>query len=126
MPILKPVRFFLLKLIFPLTYAGFFVVQLFINFDSLPSPFSGRYQIVHCPKEEVHATALKKANDSQPVKTKFRLNKRFQPAVIATLAGIRCEPIVRFVSSQGVRYVNPYTKHLVTDTRLLRGPPFGS
>jgi hypothetical protein len=122
----KPLRFFLLKLVLPLVYAGFFIVQLFINFDSALSPFSGRYQIVHCPKEVIQSATLKKPTGSQPVKTKFRLNKRFQPAVIAALADIRCEPIVRFVSSLRVRYANPYIKDLVPDTRLLRGPPFAA
>ena len=124
MTVRKPFRFFLLKLIFPLTYAGFFIVQLFINFDSPLSRFSDRYQIIHCQNGISHPVAVEKAKDSKPVKTRFRLNKRFQPAVIAALADIQCEPIVLFVSFQHAIYANPYIKRLISDTRSLRGPPF--
>ena len=55
---------------------------------TIPSPENGTS----------HPVTMEKARDPQPVKTRFRLNKRFQPAVITALADIDCEPIVFFVS----------------------------
>jgi hypothetical protein len=117
-------RYYLLKLIFPLIYAGFFVVQLFINFDTAFTQFSDRYQIIQCRDHSDHPVALEKSRGSQPVKTKFRLNKRFQPAVITTLADTHCAPSICFINIRRIRCVDPFITNPMLDTRLLRGPPF--
>ena len=118
------IRFFLLKLLFLLIYAGFFVVQLFINFDTALTQYSDRYQIIQCRDHSDHPVALEKSRGSQPVKTKFRLNKRFQPAVITTLADVHCSPSISFISIQRIPCVDPFITNPMLDTRLLRGPPF--
>jgi hypothetical protein len=120
----KSFRYFLLKLIFPFIYAAFFIVQQFINFDTALTRFSDRYQLLQCRNQSGHPLSLSKSKDTRPVKTKFRLHKNFQPSAIATLDDIKYEPDIRFISLQRVSYSNPFLENLLTDTRLLRGPPF--
>jgi hypothetical protein len=119
----KPIRFLLIKLFFPLIYAVFFIVQLFINIDTTLIQFSDRYQIIRCRNQSDHSVALTKAKGSQPVKTRFRLHKNFQPAVIVTFGDVHVVPVVCLISLQRIRYANPFIKNLLADTRLLRGPP---
>src|ERR1700688_4575297 len=75
-------RIFLIRLIFPLAYAGFFAVQFFIHFDTTLTGSPDRYQLIKCRIQTSLPSALQKAKDDRPVKTKFRLYRNFQPAVI--------------------------------------------
>lgn len=117
-------RYFFLKLIFPLIYAGFFVVQLFINFDTALTQTSERYQFTQCRDTANHAVSFEKTRNGRPVKTKFRLNKRFQPAAFTAVIGIHCIPATQFLDTVRFSRVNPFIKNPLLDTRLLRGPPF--
>jgi hypothetical protein len=117
-------RYFFLKLIFPLIYAGFFVVQLFINFDTALTQTSERYQFTQYRETANHSVTFNKTRNGRPVKTKFRLNKRFQPAAFAAGIGVHCIPATRFLNMERFRCVNPFIKNPLLDTRLLRGPPF--
>jgi hypothetical protein len=117
-------RILLLKLFFPLIYAGFFVVQLFINFDTALIRFSDRYQVIHCRNQANYPVAFKKEKESQPIITKFRLNRNFEPAVFITPAGILCTPAVHFITVQHIRYANPFIAEPLRYTCLFRGPPY--
>jgi hypothetical protein len=117
-------RILLIRLLFPLAYAGFFAVQFFINFDTTLSGSRDRYQVIKCRVQTNIPLALQKANNDHPVKTKFRLNKRFQPAVVPSLPDISGCPVIRDISVIHVSYVNPFVADLLLNVRLLRGPPF--
>jgi hypothetical protein len=117
-------RFLLLKLIFPLIYAGFFVVQLFINFDTTLTRLSDRYQVIQHQNQFNYTVAFEKAKNNKPVKTKFRLNKSFQPAFFASLGDIHFAAPVRRISRQRASCLNPFIANPLLNTRLLRGPPF--
>jgi hypothetical protein len=115
-------RFFLLKLFFPLIYAAFFIVQLFINFDTGFSQLSDRYQLVTSHGLENHGFFLS-GKSTEPIKTKFRLNKRFQPAFTGLVAEVKCLPPAPVIASQSLRYTDPDRADPLHDILLLRGPP---
>ncbi|HEY4935730.1 MAG TPA: hypothetical protein VII44_04080 [Puia sp.] len=117
-------RILLIKLIFPLAYAGFFTVQFFINFDTTLSGSPDRYQIIKCRIQNNLPVASQKAKENKPVKTKFRLNRNFEPAVFTTAAGIYCIPAINFITIQRIRCTNPFIADPLHYTRLLRGPPY--
>ena len=117
-------RIFLIRLIFPMAYAGFFAVQFFINFDTTITGSSERYQVIKCSTSIILPSSLQKTNESHPVKTKFRLNKRFQPAVVPTLPDISGDKVVRDIVFVHLSYVNPFIADPLLHVRLLRGPPF--
>jgi hypothetical protein len=117
-------RILLIRLFFPLAYAGFFAVQFFINFDTTLSGSRDRYQFIKCRVQANLPVALQKANDNHPVKTKFRLNKRFQPAVVPSLPDISGCPVIRIITVIHLSYVNPFVADHQLNVRLLRGPPF--
>jgi hypothetical protein len=117
-------RYFFLKLAFPLIYAVFFVVQLFINFDTALSQSSERYQFIQCRDTSNHAVSFEKTRNGRVVKTKFRLNKKFQPAAFTIVNGIQCIPVTLFIQTGRFPCVHPFIKNPLLDTRLLRGPPF--
>jgi hypothetical protein len=117
-------RILLIRLFFPLAYAGFFAVQFFINFDTTLSGSHDRYQVIKCRVQTNIPVALQKANNDHPVKTKFRLNKRFQPAVVPSLPDMSGCPVIRDISVIHLSYVNPFVADPLLDVRLLRGPPF--
>ena len=116
-------RLFFIRLIFPLTYAGFLTVQFFINFDTTFSGSQERYQIIKCRIQTNLPFALQKAKDNQPVKTKFRLNKRFQPAVIPALPDLSSAPVIHAITVLHLYYVNPFIPDPLHNIRLFRGPP---
>ncbi len=117
-------RILLIRLFFPLAYAGFFAVQFFINFDTTLSGSHDRYQVIKCRGQANFPAGLQKTKDDHPVKTKFRLNKRFQPAVIPTLPDISGDPVIRDITIVHISYVNPFIADPLLRFRLLRGPPF--
>ena len=116
-------RIFLLKLIFPLIYAGFFVVQLFINFDTALTRNSDRYQFIQLKNTTRAVVASQGAKTNQPIKTKFRLNKRFQPAFISILPDISYSPVITFITIRRVGYSSPFISHPLRDNPSRRGPP---
>jgi hypothetical protein len=113
----------LLRLVLPLIYAGFFVVQGFIHFDSAVNVNSGRYRIMERRANFNLPMAIRKTKGNHPLKTKFRLNKRFQPADIPALPNINLEPLLSFITIQRVNRVNPFVDDPLRDAPLLRGPP---
>jgi hypothetical protein len=117
-------RILLIRSFFPLAYAGFFAVQFFINFDTTLSGSHERYQVIKCHVQANFPVALQKANDDHPVKTKFRLNKRFQPAVVPSLPDISGCPVIRDITVIHLSYVNPLIADPLLNVLLLRGPPF--
>ncbi len=114
----------MIRLFFPLAYAGFFAVQFFINFDTTISGSHDRYQVIKCHVQANLPVAIQKANDDHPVKTKFRLNKRFQPAVVPSLPDISDCLVIRDITIIPLSYVNPFVADPQLKVRLLRGPPF--
>jgi len=118
------IRFLLVKLFFPLIYAGFFVVQFFINFDTAFTRFSERYQLIYCRNQANYPIALEKAKGSRPIITKFRLNRNFEPAVFSTPAVTYCLLAIIFFTIQHIRYTNPFIADPLHYTHLLRGPPY--
>jgi hypothetical protein len=119
-------RILLIRLFFPLAYAGFFAVQFFINFDTTLSGSRDRYQVIKCRVQSNLPFALQKAKNNQPVKTKFRLNKRFQPAVFPTLPDMNSSLEIRDIAIVHLSYVNPFIADPLLNVRLLRGPPFNT
>ncbi len=117
-------RILLIRLFFPLAYVGFFAVQFFINFDTTLSGSRERYQVIKCHIQTNLPVALQKTNNDLPVKTKFRLNKRFQPAVVPSLPDISDCPVVRDITVIRLSYANPLIADPLLHVRLLRGPPF--
>lgn len=122
MPEKKSARSFLLRLFFPLIYLAFFVVQLFINFDTGLIQVSDRYQLVMSRSLDNHAFFLNGKN-TDPKKTKFRLNKRFQPAIFGLLTEIEFQPTAPVVSGKSLQYLDPDLSDALHRTLLLRGPP---
>jgi hypothetical protein len=119
-------RIFLIRLIFPLAYAGFFAVQFYIHFDTTLTGSAERYQIIQCRIQTNIPSALQKTGDNQPVKTKFRLCRSFQPAVIPTLPEMSSDLVIRQINVTHVSYVNPFIGDPFLNVRLLRGPPFNT
>jgi hypothetical protein len=117
-------RILLIRLFFPLAYAGFFAVQFFINFDTTLSGSRDRYQVIKCRVQTNIPVALQKANNDHPVKTKFRLNKRFQPAVVPSLPDISGCPVIRDITVLHLTYIGPFVADPLLNIRSLRGPPF--
>jgi len=117
-------RILLIRMFFPLTYAGFFAVQFFINFDTTLSGSHDRYQVIKCHVPANIPVALQKANDNHPVKTRFRLNKRFQPAVVPSLPDVSGDRAIRDITVIHLSYVNPFIEYPLLNVHLLRGPPF--
>jgi hypothetical protein len=117
-------RILLIRLIFPLAYAGFFAVQFFINFDTTLSGTFERYQVIKCRVLSNTSVALQKAKDDHPVKTKFRLNRNFEPAAFSLLAGIFSIPALNFITIQREGFTSPFIADPLHYTRLFRGPPY--
>ncbi len=117
-------RILFIRLLFPLAYAGFFAVQFFINFDTTLSGSFERYQVVKCLVQTNSSVALQKAKDNHPVKTKFRLNRNFEPAVFSILPGIYCVPALNFITIQREGFTSPFIADPLHYTRLFRGPPY--
>jgi hypothetical protein len=116
-------RIFLLKLIFPLIYAGFFVVQLFINFDTAFTRTPDRYQFIQSHSAAGSSVALNKSGANRPVKTRFRLNKRFQPAFISIPPNTGSSPVIESVAIQRIAYSSPFIANPLRDCASRRGPP---
>jgi hypothetical protein len=117
-------RFFLLRLLFPLIYAGFFVVQLFIHFDTSLTHFSDRYQILYCLKSANQLIALENSKSGKPLVTKFRLNRNFEPSAFSIPVTFCCKLEKDFIFTQHVWYESRYVKEPLSNTASLRGPPF--
>jgi hypothetical protein len=115
-------RYFLLKLFFPVIYAGFFIVQLFINFDTALVQFSDRYQLVTSHVLENHSL-LQNGKSTEPVKTKFRLNKSFQPSVFGLHAEIKYVASLPVIILRSFPFSDPYRADPFRRILLLRGPP---
>jgi hypothetical protein len=117
-------RILLIRLIFPLAYTGFFAVQFFIHFDTTITGSSDRYQIIKCRIQTSQPSALQKTKDNHPVRTKFRLCRSFQPAIIPALPDISGALAIRDIAIIHLSYINPFIADPLLNTRLLRGPPF--
>jgi len=116
-------RLLLAKLLLPFVYAGFFVVQLFINFDTSLVQQADRYQVINSRQTAVHPVSLEKSGNQLPVKTKFRLNKSFQPAVVPNLAVFVCNPVALLSTRIQFLWNQPFITHSGLLNSLLRGPP---
>ncbi len=117
-------RILFTRIIFPFAYAGFFAVQFFINFDTTLGGSPDRYQVIQCRIQSNFPSDLLKTKDNLPVKTKFRLNKRFQPSAIPVLPDLNYAPAIPDISATHSSYVNPTSTNHLLDINLLRGPPF--
>ena len=117
-------RILFTRIIFPFAYAGFFAVQFFINFDTTLGGSPDRYQVIQCRVQGNFSSDLLKAKDNLPVKTKFRLNKRFQPSAIPVLPDLNYVLAISDISETRLFYANPIITDPLLDIHLLRGPPF--
>jgi hypothetical protein len=118
------IRCFLLKLSLPLVYAGFFLVQFSSSFDTNGTSFTTRYPAHENQKRENRAFAFQKTKDHLPLKPKFRLNKRFQPAGMPALPGMNYAALIHYVAIQPVSWINPFITYPLHNAHLLRGPPY--
>jgi hypothetical protein len=115
--------FLLLRLIFPILYAGFFVVQLFVNFDNAFLQGNDRFLFIKSLDHHSTSVAIEKGKPGQSLKSKFRLNKRFQPAEITILPFLSYKPVVTFICIKRVAEVSCFKTDFLLETRSLRGPP---
>jgi hypothetical protein len=116
-------RFFLLRLIFPLIYAGFFVVQLFAHFDTSLTHPSDRYQILCCHNQPNHPGSFDKFKANRAVVTKFRLNRNFEPSGFTTPVFVCSLPEANFITIQHIGFPAFFIAEQLHNTLLLRGPP---
>jgi hypothetical protein len=116
-------RWFLLKIALLVVYAGFFVVQLFINFDTTLDQKSDRYQVIEQFLPTSHTVTLERTQGHHPFKTKFRLNKSFQPAVVSHLPAMVCRPLVHLAVLRQGQENQPFITNPLRNTSFLRGPP---
>lgn len=112
------------RIIFPFAYVAFFAVQFFINFDTALGGSPDRYQVITCRIQSNFPPDLLKAKDNLPVKTKFRLNKRFQPSAVPVLPALNNVLAIHDISATHSSYVNPTITNPLLEIHLLRGPPF--
>ena len=119
-------KWLLLKIALLTVYAGFFIVQLFINFDTTLDQKSDRYQVIGPILSSAHTVLLEKDRGHLPVKTKFRLNKSFQPTVISQMSALICRPVIHLAVLSQVQWNQPFVTNPLRHTSLLRGPPIFS
>jgi hypothetical protein len=118
------IRCLILKLSLPLVYAGFFLVQFSLSFDTNGTPFSTRNASLENRNQPGRPVSFQKAKDRLPLKPKFRLNKRFQPTDMPALPGINDAVILHFIDIQPVSWINPFITYPLHNAHLLRGPPY--
>lgn len=109
---------------FPLvvTYALFFLVQFFFNFDIANHTNYGNF-LSSSVSTSKHQSSVK-ADVQKNKQTNIRLNKRFQPANALPFKPFVLEVIVCYVQTEHLlNYQNPKLPQSGLITRRLRGPP---
>jgi hypothetical protein len=88
---------YLVKGVAVFLYFSFFIVQLFFNFgdnyNSNPATFFNSYSL---PLAGHQFQNVKQANKGKGTRDAIRLNKRFEPKVIAMFGVVEIRPMVRY------------------------------
>jgi hypothetical protein len=115
----------IVKLTVLVLYLLFFAVQIFFNFDTGSQPlFAGQSTFHTVIIRSGSSENIKQGVVSPPVKTKIRLNKRFQPSCIPGLSVINTEMPVFFAEpAQTILCAGNLYASVFQYTHTLRGPP---
>ena len=104
-------------------YTLFFSVELFHNFDSDKKPDANFASVAIAPQLQTQSTSKCKKH-SVPVKTNFRLNKRFQPSFFPSEFIFAPDVLIEYVErNYSINYSNASPANIFLLTKSLRAPP---
>jgi hypothetical protein len=115
--------FSLTKIVALLFYLPFFLVQIFINHDSIST---GKYAPAVYKKATTPAAVVVGPDNNKTTGkvSSIRLNKRFQPASTPFCVPLSFElPVYITPETSFVNYLNPVLGSFLLLTHTLRGPP---
>jgi len=115
-------RSLLLNSLLLLVYAGFFAVQGVINFEAVPGHELTAYNGIQ-PSGFHTQQSVGKDKKNQPLKSKMRLNKRFQPSFIPSIQVIAAAIPIPVISWKNPPCIRSFVSDPLLSILLRRGPP---
>ena len=106
-------------------YLLFFTVQLFFNLDIAQHYLAAPETVVHVSStSEKQTVEIAKDAPKTSLKTKIRLNKRFQPSNIPFSVAAMAEPVFCYAKpANNCSYASVFYTSAELAVQFLRGPP---